>query len=290
MNRIRLFCGVLAVCTMFGAQAQSLKQASEKQSNSVVKQTDGSRVITIKGIPVTMVQVKGGTFSMGATAEQGESYARDERPVHKVVLSDYYISSCEVTQQLWEAVMGTTVEQQRNKANKDWPLRGVGDMYPMYYVSYNDIQEFLLALNTLTGKNFVLPTEAQWEYAARGGKKSKNHMFSGASSLDTIGWYNGNSSNQVQPVAQQYPNELGIYDMSGNVWEWCRDWYAILTYRKDAKKKTNSNPQGAEMADDIVVRGGSAITDDNSCRVSNRGHMNPEYRNSVTGFRIVLED
>lgn len=277
-----LYLTIVSILSASIVSAQSLKEAADRQNNKVVS-TPTSQQFVVKGVPFDMILVKGGTFSMGAGAEQ--SYCdRDEKPVHSVSLSTFYIGSTEVTQELWKIVMGTSIEQQRDKANPAWPLRGVGDSYPMYYVSYDEIQDFLLRLNELTGKNFALPTEAQWEYAARGGNKSAKKQFSGDDYLDNVGWYAGNASNSVHPVAQKTPNELDIFDMSGNLWEWCSDWYSIDSY----KKSVGSNPQGVDSGEDIVLRGGCIITDENSCRVSNRGHMSSNLRNSFTGFRLVL--
>ncbi|MCQ2608270.1 MAG: formylglycine-generating enzyme family protein [Bacteroidales bacterium] len=282
MNK-KIVCLIVSFFFVLGIQAQSLKEAAERQNNNV-RTTSTAQKFTVEGVEFTMIFVKGGSFSMGATAEQVNGCDRDEKPVHSVSLNNYYIGECEVTQELWATIMGTTIEQQRDKANPLWPLRGEGDNYPMYYVSYDDIQEFILRLNEKTGKTFALPTEAQWEYAARGGNKKSGYTFSGDNDLSNVGWYKGNSEEKIHPVASKVANELGIYDMSGSVWEWCADWYSIDAY----KAKGTVNPQGPAEGEDMVLRGGCIITEENSCRNANRGHLSPSLRNSFTGFRLVL--
>lgn len=237
---------------------------------------------TIKGVSFDMLYVEGGTFQMGATSEQGGYYDSDEKPVHSVTLSDYYISKFEVTQGLWEKVMGTTIRQQRDKANSGWPLYGVGSNYPMYYVNWEEAQEFCTRLGQLTGKNYALPTEAQWEYAARGGVKSRGYKYSGSNTIGNVAWYCGNSSSSTHPVATKQPNELGLYDMSGNVWEWCSDWYGHYS------SESQSNPTGPSTGFLRVVRGGSWNSDARICRVSLRGRNYPSGRYSDSGFRVVL--
>ncbi len=229
-----------------------------------------------------MVYVKGGTFRMGATEEQQEEEADDEKPIHQVILSDYYIGRCEVTQGVWMAVMETSVGEQRDKENKEWPLAGVGDNYPMYYISWDEVQEFLAKLNQLTGKKYVLPTEAQWEYAARGGAKSKGYKYSGSNEIDDVAWYWENSEYSTHPVGTKAANELGIYDMSGNVWEWCSDWFGEYT---DA---TQTDPVGPVSGFGRVGRGGGWSINARRCRVSNRGSGYPSDCGNSLGFRVAL--
>ncbi len=236
---------------------------------------------TVSGIEFDIVYVKGGTFQMGATSEQGSDYDSDERPVHSVTLSDYYIGKFEVTQGLWEKVMGTTIRQQRDKANSGWPLYGVGSNYPMYYVNWKEAQEFCKKLSQLTGKTYVLPTEAQWEYAARGGVKSKGYKYSGSNTIDDVAWYRSNSSS-TNPVGRKQANELGLYDMSGNVWEWCSDWYGFYS------SESQSNPIGSLTGSNRVLRGGSWNDHAGTCRVSNRYYYLPSVRYADSGFRVVL--
>ena len=236
---------------------------------------------TIKGMSFDMVYVEGGTFQMGATSEQGRDYYSDEIPVHSVTLSDYYIGKFEVTQGLWEKVMGTTIHEQRIKAGYSF-TNGVGSDYPMYYVNWEEAQEFCKKLSQLTGKTYVLPTEAQWEYAARGGVKSRGYKYSGSNTIGNVAWYSDNSSSSTRPVATKQPNELGLYDMSGNVWEWCSDWDGYYS------SESQSNPTGPSTGSRRVLRGGSWGYYAGGCRVSYRIGNYPSYRNFNYGFRVVL--
>ena len=236
---------------------------------------------TIKGMSFDMVYVEGGTFQMGATSEQGRDYYSDEIPVHSVTLSDYYIGKFEVTQGLWEKVMGTTIHEQRIKAGYSF-TNGVGSDYPMYYVNWEEAQEFCTRLGQLTGKNYALPTEAQWEYAARGGVKSRGYKYSGSNTIGNVAWYSDNSSSSTRPVATKQPNELGLYDMSGNVWEWCSDWDGYYS------SESQSNPTGPSTGSRRVLRGGSWGYYAGGCRVSYRIGNYPSYRNFNYGFRVVL--
>ena len=162
---------------------------------------------TVNGVSFEMVRVEGGTFRMGATSEQEADDWDREKPVHSVTLSSYYIGKTEVTQALWKAVMGSN------------PSYFKSDNQPVENVSWNDCHEFIRKLNALTGQNFRLPTEAEWEFACRGGNNSRGYKYSGSNNLGSVAWYDGNSGNKTHPVGTKAPNELGIYDMSGNVWE-----------------------------------------------------------------------
>jgi len=240
-----------------------------------------------------MVYVDGGFFMMGYTDYLGNDYHEDEFPVTRNKLTSYSISKYEVTQKLWKQVMGTSLSQQRNLVNKDLQLFGEGDDYPMYYVNYDDVQEFISRLNKATGKQYRLPTEAEWEYAARGGIRSKNTKFSGSKEMDSVGWYGENSGDTAHPVGSKLPNELGIYDMSGNVYEWCSDWYAKYEWGSWLR----TNPTGPEEGEYRVIRGGSwADNTDGGSRVWSRGNTssevygNPNYRCKDIGFRLVLAD
>ena len=241
-----------------------------------------------------MVYVEGGTFTMGATSEQGTSdpYS-DEYPTHQVTLSDFYIGKYEVTQQLWEYVMkysGTAADGSSMSAYASdvWlgtnpsSSYGVGDYYPAYYVSWEDIVNiFIPRLNKITGKTFRLPTEAEWEYAARGGSKSKGYKYSGSNTIGDVAWYYNNSSLTHQ-VGSKLPNELGIYDMSGNVWEWCSDWYGSYS------SSSQTNPTGPTSGSYRVLRGGGWYGSAQICRVSIRYYGSPDFRGSYFGFRLVL--
>ena len=226
--------------------------------------------LTVNGVSFDMVYVEGGRFDMGATSEQGSDADSDEKPVHSVTLSDYYIGKCEVTQELWEAVMGSN------------PSHFKGAQNPVERVHWYDCQEFVIRLNSLTGRTFRLPTEAEWEYAARGGNKSRHYKYSGSDNIDEVAWYDGNSGSSTHAVGTKSPNELGIYDMSGNVLEWCSDWYG--SYSAGAQ----TNPQGPSSGSFRVLRGGSWYNSARRCRVSNRGFNDPGFSDIGYGLRLVL--
>ena len=239
-----------------------------------------------------MVYVEGGTFTMGATSEQGTSDPWDnEYPTHQVTLSDFYIGKYEVTQQLWEYVMkysGTCADgsTMSTYASDVWlgsnpsSSNGVGDYYPAYYVSWEDIVNiFIPRLNKITGKTFRLPTEAEWEYAARGGNKSKGYKYSGSNTIEDVAWYTSDSSSMTHQVGTKAPNELGIYDMSGNVWEWCSDWYGSYS------SSSQTNPTGPTSGSGRVLRGGGWLYFAQGWRVSSRNGDYPGSR--YYGFRLV---
>ena len=254
------------------------KPKPRKQSPTDVPE----QTFTVNGVSFKMIRVDGGTFTMGATSEQGSDAGGSEKPAHQVTLSTYYICETEVTQDLWQAVMGSTVAQQRDKTNKEWPLRGVGGNYPMYYISWEECQTFIRRLNALTGKNFRLPTEAEWEFAARGGNKTQGYKYSGSNSLGNVAWYTDNSGNETHPGKQKSPNELGLYDMSGNVGEWCQDWFGSYS------SSSQTNPTGASSGSYRVSRGGCWFFNAWSCRVSDRSYITPGYRSYYHGLRLVL--
>ena len=229
-----------------------------------------NQTFTVNGVSFTMVYVEGGTFTMGATKEQGRDADSEERPTHQVTLSGFSIGQTEVTQALWQAVMGS---------NPSW---FIGDLQqPVEKVSWDDCQTFITKLNQLTGQNFRLPTEAEWEYAARGGTKSQGYKYSGSKKLGDVAWYSKNSGSTTHAVGTKSANELGLYDMSGNVWEWCQDWYG--DYSADAQ----SNPTGPTSSSDRVCRGGGWV-DFNGCRVSCRLNGAPSFTNFIIGLRLAL--
>lgn len=227
-----------------------------------------NQTFTVNGVRFTMVAVKGGTFTMGATYDDAEVDAEvDEEPAHEVTLSDYYIGQTEVTQALWEAVMGSN------------PSNHKGDNLPVENVSWDDCQVFIQKLNQLTGKQFRLPTEAEWEYAARGGRKSQGYKYAGDDYIGSVAWYSGNSGYETHPVATKQANELGIYDMSGNVWEWCSDWFGGY------QSSSQSDPQGPSSGSRRVYRGGCSIFAW-GCRVSFRDCNTPDFCNTNLGLRL----
>ncbi len=226
---------------------------------------------TVNGVSFNMIAVKGGTFTMGATAEQGDDAYSGEKPAHQVTLSDYCIGETEVTQELWQAVMGSN------------PSYFTGNLQrPVERVSWNDCQEFIKKLNQLTGKTFRLPTEAEWEYAARGGSQSRGYKYAGSNTIGDVAWYTSNSSSTSHPVKQKQPNELGLYDMSGNVWEWCQDWYGSYS------SSSQTNPAGPSSGSYRVYRGGGWNFNARNCRVSNRGSYTPSISYSYLGLRLAL--
>lgn len=224
----------------------------------------------IQQIVDNFVYIEGGTFLMGATQEQEDECRDFEKPVHEVHLDSFYIGRTPVTQQQWEAVMGYN------------PSCFKGDKLPVEQVSWVDCHKFINRLNSLTGKKFRLPFEAEWEYAARGGIKSCGSKFSGGDTYDDVAWYKDNSDSKTHPVASKVPNELGIYDMSGNVWEWCQDW--------DGKYPSSpvTNPKGPTAGSYRLFRGGSWCSTPRDCRVSYRNSYAPTFTSNYLGFRLAF--
>lgn len=225
----------------------------------------------IKELIDNMVEVEGGTFVMGGTQEQGEEAFSDEKPPHKVTLSTFYIGRYPVTQEQWKAVMGSN------------PSYFQGERHPVEQVSWLDCQNFVQKLSELTGMLFRLPTEAEWEYAARGGKKGKGYKYSGGDLLSQIAWYNENSGGTSHEVGQKAPNELGLYDMSGNIWEWVQDW------KGDFTKDDQINPTGPDEGDERICRGGGWNREHDRCRVSYRGDDEADLCYRSLGLRVVME-
>jgi formylglycine-generating enzyme required for sulfatase activity len=223
--------------------------------------------VTVINPEPELIAVEGGTFTMGCT--DGEDY-ENEFPAHQVTLRSFKIAKYTVTQQQWEAVMGTK------------PSHFKGADLPVEMVSWHDAQEFITKLNSVTGKNYRLPTEAEWEYAARGGNKSNGYKYSGSNDIDAVAWYKRNSRTTTHDVGTKAPNELGIYDMSGNVFEWCSDWFGNYT------EAPRTNPPGADSGTTRVTRGGDFVNfDAYSCRVSFRAHIPPGSAGATGGFRLV---
>ena len=277
----------LLLTTMLVSSFQTLRsQEMPLNSDSVhaglILSPDSQLTFVVNGVSFKMIHVEGGTFMMGATAEQEDDACDAERPVHLVTLSSYYIGETVVTQALWKAVMGTTVTQHRAMNHIGQRLRGVDSTLPMYFVSWDDCQTFISKLNTLTGQHFRLPTEAEWEYAARGGNKSRGYKYSGGDDYDSVCWCDENSGNMAHSVKTKLPNELGIYDMSGGVWEWCDDYY------QPYNASPQTNPKEDRYDDYRIKRGGSWRYVLWHCRVSYRSGSKPNERASVTGFRLAL--
>jgi formylglycine-generating enzyme required for sulfatase activity len=222
-----------------------------------------------------IVYVRGGTFTMGCTSEQNDC-EDDEKPAHPVTLSSFNMGKYEVTQSQWQAVMGSNPSS----------FKGCGEC-PVDKVSWNDIQEFIRKLQKLTGKRFRLPTEAEWEFAARGGTRSRGYQYAGGDNLNSVAWFEDNSNQKTHPVGQKAPgqkapNELGLYDMSGNVWEWCNDWHGGYD------NSPSTNPKGPSSGAYRVLRGGSWDDSAPYCRVAFRYYDVPSGRDYRHGFRVVL--
>ena len=249
--------------------------SSSNNSSGSPSVASGSNAISIPvkdGISIEMVKVEAGTFMMGATSEMKDPYDW-EKPVHQVTLTnDYYMGKYEVTQALWQAVMGNN------------PSHFKGENLPVETVNWNECQEFISKLNSMTGRKFRLPTEAEWEYAARGGKKSRGYQYSGSNSISDVAWYDGNSGSKTHPVGTKQANELGIYDMSGNVYEWCSDRYGPYS------SSSQTNPTGAYFMSRRVGHGGCWDCNAWYCRSSFRNGSIPDSRDSGLGLRLVLSE
>ena len=228
-----------------------------------------NKTFTVDGIDFKMIRVEGGTFEMGETKNHPE-LDRDDPTTCMVTLTDYYIGETEVTQGLWYVVMGSC------------PAVFQGDeMLPVENVSWNDCQTFISRLNDMLGTQFRLPTEAEWEFAARGGNKSHGYGWSGSDDAEEVAWHDNTSNEKSHPVATKKPNELGIYDMSGNVWEWCNDRYSDYT------STPKTNPQGARSGSLRVDRGGSWHNRREKTSVTHRGIYSANFKNKFTGLRLA---
>ena len=224
---------------------------------------------TADSLNIEMVFVQGGTFAMGCTPEQDNDCNDVEKPIHDVTISDFYIGKYEITQAQWVAVMDSN------------PSYFKGNNLPVETVSWNDVQDFIHKLNAKTGKQYRLPTEAEWEFAARGGTKSDSCKYSGSNIAGHVAWYDNNSDNKTHPVGEKAPNELGIYDMSGNVLEWCNDWKG--SYGSNAQ----TNPKGSSYSIYRINRGGSFANYARLTRVSWRNSDDPDCRYNSLGFRLA---
>ena len=274
MKRYILFSLLQVLLLSIAAQCTFRRPSKPKVESSNPKPKPDPTTIKLQDeldkLIGNMVYVSGGTFTMGATSEQGSDAYNDEKPTHSVTLSSFYLCKYEVTQALWQAVMGEN------------PSNLKGDNLPVEQVSWDDCQTFITRLNNLTGKNFRLPTEAEWEYAARGGNRSRGYKYSGSNVLSDVAWYDDNSGDKTHPVGSKSPNELGLYDMSGNVREWCSDWYG--TYSSTAQ----TNPTGSSSGSLRVLRGGSWFSVARNCRSSSRHHDVPDGRFYLLGLRLAL--
>ena len=246
-----------------------------QSSNSGTVQTESDIIRNeTDAMQIEMVFVEGGTFIMGCTFEQRDVCPDDEKPAHLVTLSDFNIGKYPVTQAQWKSVMGTM--------GSDWKFKG--ESLPVDQVAWEEVQEFIKRLNKVTGRNYRLPTEAEWEYAARGGNESRGYKYSGSNNMDEVAWYGGDFKDSPHSVGTKKANELGIHDMSGNVYEWVNDW---MQYYYTSIPQTN--PQGPASGDSRVVRGGSWY-DSAGSRVSSRGGDSVSYLVRGIGFRLAYGD
>ena len=252
------------------SMSKTVKVSQSESTSQDFTVTGNGKTITFK-----MIKVKPGTFQMGS--ESGDS---DEKPVHQVTLTNtYFMGETEVTQGLWYAVMGQSPTSDGYKWESQY---GIGDNYPAYSISYEDCQKFLTKLNQLTGQQFRFPTEAEWEFAAKGGTQSQGYTYAGSNTIGDVAWYTDNSGSKTHEVKTKKANELGLYDMSGNVWEWCADWYG--SYSSGAQ----TNPTGATSGSYRVDRGGCWSSAASYCRVACRYYYSPSTRNYRLGFRLAL--
>lgn len=247
-----------------------ISENNNQHIEDINETTDNDRVAKLlEKLNDDMVYIEAVEFTMGATKEQKGEANSDEKPAHPVVLNCFNLCKYEVTQELWEAVMG------------DNPSHFKGKNLPVENVSWDDCQKFIMKLNELTGKKYRLPTEAEWEYAARGGSNSMHYKYSGGNSLEYVSWYFHNSMDKTHTVGMMKPNELGLYDMSGNVWEWCQDWYGSYG------KKTAYYPTGPIKAYNKVFRGGGYDNGDTYCRCSYRNGTAPQNKFKNLGLRLA---
>ncbi len=259
-----------------GKNTSDASRRKKKTKKSMQKRTDEQRLSSktiIQNMLNNMVQVEGGTFRMGATEEQGKDAGDDEKPAHRVMVASFSIGKYEVTQEEWTAVMGSN------------PSHFKGNKRPVERVSWNDCLQFIEKLNKMTGRQFRLPTEAEWEYAARGGGKSKCTKFAGSSDADKVAWYDYNSDSETHEVGKKQANELGLFDMAGNVWEWCSDHKTA--YESGSENTPAEVSSGQQSSDSRVNRGGSWRSSEKLCRVSFRFDDDAMERFNTVGLRLA---
>lgn len=250
--------------------AQDKGKSSERQ----IHERDSLMAVSILNLDSDLVFVQGGAFEMGLPDTSGIEGSDIEKPLHKVTVKSFYMLKTPVTQALWYAVMDSN------------PSHHTGCYTcPVENVSWYDAQVFISRLNALYHAHYRLPTEAEYEYAARGGNKSLHFDYSGSNNENDVAWYTDNSGGHSHPVGEKKPNELGLVDMSGNIWEWCADWYAMYYY----KQSPPDNPQGPVTGNKKVVRGGTWNSLDEGCLVTTRGALMPGAKDMFTGFRIVRD-
>ena len=238
------------------------------------KEEDGVVEYAVNGVTFKMVKVDGGTFTMGATEDEDADYQVFKgSPKHQVTLSKYWIGQTEVTQELWAAVMGSNPSTDQSNLQ-----------YPVNSISWEDCATFISQLNQLTGQQFRLPTEAEWEYAAKGGAKSMGYVYSGSDNLDEVAWFSTNSESRLHQVGTKKANELGLYDMCGNIDEWCNDWYSLYT------ADPMENPTGPETGMSRIHRGGRWNASAMYCRLTRRDGFAPGVTRNYLGLRLALTE
>ncbi|MDR3297508.1 MAG: formylglycine-generating enzyme family protein [Prevotellaceae bacterium] len=261
MKKLLLILSLALLCAPLLAQQKKAAAAAEEEEDKTPPMNLG----------IEMVFVRGNTYQMGCTKEQVSFCDGDEKPAHRVRINSFFIGKYEVTQEQWKAVMGDSLN----------PATFEGRRLPVETVSYVEVKDFIKQLNEKTGQKYRLPTEAEWEYAARGGRYAHDKVFSGSDTLEEVAWYVENVGESNHAVGLNKPNELGIYDMSGNVAEWCSDWYgSYLT--------NNVNPKGPSSGEFRVYRGGGGASESNDCRVSARSQLAPDEKDYNLGFRLVV--
>lgn len=282
----------IPVLQLIGLDVHLKRTAVKSTQFKATSSTLTSFTETVNGVSFKMVAIEGGTFTMGSPKDEvGRS---DDETQHSVTLSNFYLGQIVVTQALWIAVMGNNPSifegSYRELLSYRWEMmgynpsifKGEDDILPVERVSWNECQEFISKLNILTGKKYRLPTEAEWEYAARGGNRSKGYIYAGSNIIDEVAWHQGNSVDITHKVATKKPNELELYDMAGNVWEWCNDWYGHYPI------STQTAPKGPTTGSDRVIRGGSWDFDAQDCRSAGRSCNTPSDADGGIGFRLAL--
>jgi formylglycine-generating enzyme required for sulfatase activity len=270
MRKFILFVLLFAVLiTSGGAYAQ--KGGKSDKSDKGDKPVKYKRDVIAADVELVLIWVEGGTFVMGCNTDEDNNCEKDEFPTHKVKLDGFYIGKYEITQIQWYVVMN------------DNPSRVIGDDMPVTNVNWHDAQQFVQRLNARTGQKYRLPTEAEWEYAARGGYKHSKYKYSGSNNVNTVAWNAENGGDSIHPVGKKMQNNLNIYDMSGNVYEWCSDWYGA--YGNDADR----SPTGPLTGTARVVRGGFWHDAPRRCRVSDRDQLSPDLKLPAVGLRLVLQ-
>jgi len=272
MKKISLpVLALLFACPVFSQTSTGHDKKPEVKTNSAISL---SLAETLKAIDDKMVKIEGASFTMGCNEVKDSGCYYWEKPAHKVLISTFYMAKYPVTQKEWTAVVG----------DKPWFSKDCGDC-PVENVSWYDAQVFINKLNQLTGRYYRLPTEAEWEYAARGGNRSRDYKYAGSNKLSDVAWFEANSNKQTHPVGQKLPNELGLYDMCGNVWQWCNDWFDDKYYSHSPE----DNPQGGIKDAYRACRGGSWWSEEKDSRLSNRDRYPPDARDDDVGFRLVKE-